>query len=161
MSELTGIVYAEFETVSDLNAFNQYFDFDSRPRFIEDAPDDQHELVEIAEFIEYPQEVKNKGGTGRFYFYWFEEMPEDTISVISQLGEFFKAKKLFAYVQDDEEYREYFQLATDKLAKERLKSVYSVGEEQHPNYSAMADEKLESLEYDEKALFFIVEKFSN
>jgi len=155
MSELTGIVYAEFDSEEELKQFDAYFDFDTRPRFVEDAPAIQAKLVERAEYIEYAREVKLASRLSKFYFYWFDSDPVETLTVISELGSFFNAKKLFAYVQNDEEYQEYFRLQNDQV-----NTAYIVNEDDFSSHDAELEKQLESCEFDERALKYITEKFS-
>ncbi len=91
----------------------------------------------------------------KFYFYWFDSDPMETLTVISELGCFFNAKKLFAYVQNDEEYQEYF-----RLQNNQVETAYIVNEDEFPIHDAELEKRLQSYQFDERALLYVVKKFS-
>lgn len=143
MSETHAILSFKEKDKESIKRIRLYLDETTRPSFEEEIPESEHTIFKAIEFAESPVEIQQQGNQ---LTAWFEFIDEDDILNMFNAFECLPGiGERYAFLADDEEYKTYLRYENGEL-----KTVYTIEDDE------VIDEKLWSLDWDEKALDWII-----
>jgi hypothetical protein len=145
MSETYAILTFITERPETLERIRVYLNEDTRPDFEDEVPISEAVLFKVMEFADTPQEIVQSND--HQLYSWYEFIEEDDIATIFKaFDELDHSIRRYGFFADDEEYKVYFKYADGKLTR-----IYTIEDDED------VDDKLWEMEWNEKALDWIIE----
>ncbi|NVJ61948.1 MAG: hypothetical protein HWE27_16270 [Gammaproteobacteria bacterium] len=154
MSYLNSKVYASFQTKKSKESFLKYFDFDKRPRFTDDVSNTEAHLVEPSEFLPYPSSILQIEEDSVILDFNLDSDADNTLIAIFKISEHFGTPEIYAFLDAGAEQKDYV-----KVSARGVKTLYLPYNEDFGQHDSSIDEKLESLDFNDAALKYIVDLF--